>query len=136
MLFRSSKNYYDVRAGVEDTNALANAFVSIAGKNSRTLATPTKTYITGHSMGGHITGAAIEDEAAATAINKVKYAGAVPMCGVMGDTELFNQFAAMQVTAQALAGVPAYPSNKWADINALVTNTCSLPFRPHQRPRA
>ena len=123
-----SKNYYDVRAGVEDTNALANAFVSIAGKNSRTLATPTKTYITGHSMGGHITGAAIEDEAAATAINKVKYAGAVPMCGVMGDTELFNQFAAMQVTAQALAGVPAYPSDKWADINALVTNTLFTTF--------
>jgi hypothetical protein len=34
---------------------------------------------------------------------------------------LFNEFAAMQVTAQALAGVPAYPVDKFVDINALVT---------------
>ena len=118
-----SKNYYDVRAGVEDTNALALEFVAIAAKNSRTLATPTKYFITGVSMGGHITAAAIEDEATATAVHKVKYNGAVPMCGVVGDTELFNEFAAMQVTAQALAGVPAYPTDKFTDINAQVTTT-------------
>ena len=88
-----SRNYYDVRAGVEDTNALALAFNSIAQAAGRPLATPSKIYITGHSMGGHITGAAIEAETQATAINKVAYAGAVPMCGVMGDAELFNQFA-------------------------------------------
>jgi hypothetical protein len=123
-----AKNYYDVRAGVEDTNALALEFTAIASKNSRTLAAPTKTFITGHSMGGHITAAAIEDEAAATAVHKVKYAGAVPMCGVVGDAELFNQFAAMQVTAQALAGLPAYPTAKWADISTLVTNTLFTTF--------
>lgn len=116
-----SKNNYDVRAGVEDTNALALEFTKIASKNSRTLAAPSKIYITGHSMGGHITAAAIEDEAYATANNKVKYNGAVPMCGVVGDAELFNQFAAMQVTAQALAGVPKYPTDKWADIKDMVT---------------
>ena len=123
-----AKNYYDVRAGVEDTNALANQFVAIAAKNTRTLVAPSKIYITGHSMGGHITAAAIEDEAASTAVNKVKYAGAVPMCGVVGDAELFNQFAAMQVTAQAIAGVPSYPTNKWAEINTLVTNTLFTTF--------
>ncbi|MEP7101173.1 MAG: alpha/beta hydrolase, partial [Burkholderiales bacterium] len=123
-----SKNYYDVRVGVEDTNALALEFVNIASKAGRTLATPTKYFITGVSMGGHITAAAIEDEAAATAIHKVKYNGAVPMCGVVGDTELFNEFAAMQVTAQALAGVPAYPTDKWVDIQALVTNTLFSTF--------
>jgi len=123
-----SKNYYDVRAGVEDTNTLALAFNSIAATNGRTLATPTKYFITGHSMGGHITAAAIEDEAAATAVHKVKYNGAVPMCGVVGDTELFNEFAAMQVTAQALAGVPAYPTDKWVDIQALVTSTLFSTF--------
>jgi hypothetical protein len=123
-----SKNYYDVRVGVEDTNALALEFVAIAGKNSRTLATPSKVYITGHSMGGHITAAAIEDEAATTANHKVKYAGAVPMCGVVGDTELFNEFAAMQVTAQALAGLPSYPSAKWSEISALVTNALFTTF--------
>ena len=123
-----SKNYYDVRAGVEDTNALALEFTKIAAANARALATPTKIYITGHSMGGHITAAAIEDEAAATAVHKVKYAGAVPMCGVLGDTELFNQFAAMQVTAQALAGLPAYPTDKFADIRTLVTSTLFTTF--------
>lgn len=107
-----SKNYYDVRAGVEDTNALALEFTKIAAANARTLAAPTRIYITGHSMGGHITAAAIEDEAQITANHKVRYHGAVPMCGVMGDTELFNQFAAMQVTAQAIAGVPSYPTAK------------------------
>ena len=123
-----AKNYYDVRAGVEDTNALALEFTKIAAANGKTLAAPTKVYITGHSMGGHITAAAIEDEAAATAVHKVKYAGAVPMCGVVGDTELFNQFAAMQVTAQALAGLPAYPTDKFADIRTLVTNTLFTTF--------
>ena len=123
-----AKNYYDVRAGVEDTNALALEFTKIAAANGRTLAAPSKTFITGVSMGGHITAAAIEDEAAATAVNKVKYNGAVPMCGVLGDTELFNQFAAMQVTAQALAGVPAYPADKWVDIRTLVTSTLFSTF--------
>ncbi|MFN3417557.1 MAG: alpha/beta hydrolase, partial [Caldimonas sp.] len=57
-----SKNYYDVRAGVEDTNALALAFSRLTG-----LAEPTRRYIIGHSMGGHITGAAIEEETFRTA---------------------------------------------------------------------
>ena len=101
-----SKNYYDVRAGVEDTNALALKFAQIAAAKGRTLATPSKIFITGISMGGHITAAAIEAEAQVNAINKVKYAGAVPMCGVMGDTELFNYFGGYQVAAQQLAGFP------------------------------
>ena len=123
-----SKNYYDVRAGVEDTNALAKEFNNIASKNARILAAPSKYYITGHSMGGHITAAAIEDEAAATAINKVKYNGAVPMCGVVGDTELFNQIAAMQVTAQVLGGSPTNPVDKWANISAQVTGNLFTTF--------
>jgi hypothetical protein len=131
-----SKNYYDVRAGIEDTNALALEFNKIAASNSRTLAAPSKVYITGFSMGGHIAGAAIEDETAATAKNKVKYAGAVPMCGVMGDTELFNTFGAMQVTAQAVAGVPSYPTTKWSEIAGLVTGTLFSSFPSAASPSA
>ncbi len=115
-----SKNYYDVRVGVEDTNALALQFTAIAKANGRNLAAPSKTFITGHSMGGHITAAAIEDEAYATANHKVKYNGAVPMCGVVGDTELFDYFAGAQVAAQALASLPKYPTPNWADIAAQV----------------
>ncbi|KIQ31317.1 alpha/beta hydrolase [Variovorax paradoxus] len=123
-----SKNFYDVRVGVEDTNALALEFNKIAKANGRELAAPTKTYITGHSMGGHITAAAIEDEAFATANHKVKYNGAVPMCGVVGDTELFDYFAGAQVTAQALAGLPKYPTPNWSDISAQVTSTLFTTF--------
>ena len=101
-----SKNYYDVRAGVEDTNALALNFNKIAADKGRVLAVPGKIFITGISMGGHITAAAIEAEAQTNAINKVRYSGAVPMCGVVGDTELFNYFAGYQVAAQQLANVP------------------------------
>ena len=125
-----SKNFYDVRAGVEDTNALALQFNAIAKANGRELAAPSRLYITGHSMGGHITAAAIEDEAYATANNKVKYNGAVPMCGVLGDTELFDYFSGAQVAAQALAGLPKYPTVNWSDIKAQVTGTLYTAFPP------
>ncbi len=122
-----TKNYYDVRAGVEDTNALANAFASIAASKGRTLSAPSKTYITGHSMGGHISAAAVEVETIVTAKNKVGYAGAVPMCGVTGDTALFDTFGAMQMAAQAVAGVPNSPVTNWsqiaADVNAQLWTT-------------
>ena len=61
---------------------------------------PVRTYLTGHSMGGHITGVAIEQYPTA-------YAGALPMCGVMGDVELFDYFLDYNLLAQALAGWPA-----------------------------
>ena len=97
-----SKNSYDVRAGLEDTNKLALAFAGLSGR-----AAPTRTYLMGHSMGGHITAAAMEEEALATALNRVRYAGAVPMCGVMGDVELFNGFAAQGMAALQLSGLGA-----------------------------
>lgn len=123
-----SKNYYDVRAGVEDTNALALNFVRIAAEKGRTLTAPAKTYIMGHSMGGHITGAAIEDETWATASNKVRYDGAVPMCGVMGDTELFDYFAAYQLAAQALAGQASFPSARFGEIATTVRSALFTTF--------
>ncbi len=104
-----SKNYYDVRAGVEDTNALALAFNRIASSNGRVLPAPKRSYITGHSMGGHIAAAAIEAETQATARNKTVYHGAVPMCGVTADTELFKILSQQQAAAQAAAGLPAHP---------------------------
>lgn len=88
-----SKNGYDVRQGVKDTHALGEVFSGLVGH-------PRRTWITGHSMGGHITGVAIEQYARA-------YVGALPMCGVMGDSELFDYFLDFNLVAQALAGVPA-----------------------------
>jgi hypothetical protein len=101
-----SKNYYDVRAGVEDTNALALNFTKLAAQKGRVLTAPTKVFITGVSMGGHIAAAAVESETQTYAINKIRYNGAVPLCGVLGDAELFNYFGGYRVAAQQLAGVP------------------------------
>ena len=123
-----STNYYDVRAGVEDTNALALAFTSIAAQNGRPLAAPVRTYITGRSMGGHIAAAAVEAETLATAVNKVRYHAALPMCGVMADAELFNRFAGMQVAALVLAGVPDQPFAQWAEVQAHVTSSLFTSF--------
>lgn len=131
-----SKNFYDVRVGVEDTNALALEFNKIAAARGRTLAAPTRMYITGHSMGGHITAAAIEKEAQDTANHKVRYHGAVPMCGVMGDTDLFDYFAAAQVTAQVLAGVASRPTTEWAQIKDQVTSALFTSFPSTATPTA
>jgi alpha/beta hydrolase fold len=111
-----SKNYYDVRAGLEDTNALALAFNRIATENGKPLAKPSRIYITGHSMGGHIAAAAIEAETLATARNKLGYQGAVPMCGVTADTELFKIVSQQQAAAQQALGLSAHPMDKWSEI--------------------
>jgi hypothetical protein len=123
-----STNFYDVRAGVEDTNALALAFTTIAAQNGRPLAAPVRTYITGFSMGGHVAAAAVEAETLATAVNKVRYHASLPMCGVVADTELYNRFAGMQVAAQALAGVPEQPLAKWSDVQQLVSGSLFTSF--------
>jgi pimeloyl-ACP methyl ester carboxylesterase len=89
-------NSYDVKAGVMDSHALAMFFNGLVKK-------PKRTYIMGHSMGGHITGVAIEQYPKA-------FDGALPMCGVMGDCELFDYFFDYQVVAQWLTETPAsYP---------------------------
>ncbi|WP_173916853.1 hypothetical protein [Halobacillus sp. Marseille-Q1614] len=86
-----SKNGYDVKQGVKDTHALENFFHGKVGR-------PENTYVVGHSMGGHITGAMIEQY-------QNSYDGALPMCGVMGDAELFDFFADYNLASQVLAGV-------------------------------
>lgn len=125
-----SKNSYDVRAGIEDTNALALGFRTIAAQNGRALAAPRKNYVIGHSMGGHVAAAAVDQENIEAANNKVTYNGAVPMCGVMGDTELFNYFAAYQIAAQQLAGQPAttWPVPNYAEIDPRIRSELFFTF--------
>ena len=50
------------------------------------------------------------------------------MCAVVGDTELFDTFAAMQVAAQAVAGVPNHPTDRWSEIQAQVTGALFTTF--------
>ncbi|MCL5041376.1 MAG: hypothetical protein M1440_02705 [Gammaproteobacteria bacterium] len=97
-----SANYYDVRAGVIDTNKLALAFSDITDAPA-----PDRYIISGASMGGHITGAAIEIEniqALAQVGLDVDYAGAMPICGVMGDSTLFDYFGGYGVSMLELGG--------------------------------
>lgn len=96
-----SKNSYNVSQGVKDTHALARYFNGVVAK-------PDNVYITGYSMGGHITAVSAENYGNT-------YAGAMPMCGVVGDYELFDFFLDLTVTAQQLAlGESQFPvSDDW-----------------------
>ncbi len=91
-----SRNDYDVKAGVADTHALTSLFNGIVSK-------PARTYLTGASMGGHVTAAAIEQYPNA-------YDGAMPICGVLGDYELFDFFLDFNAAAQQLGtGSSTFP---------------------------
>lgn len=88
-----SRNAYDPAQGAKDTHALTMLF------NGR-FGAPDRTYITGASMGGHVTGIVAEQW-------PNTYDGAMPICGVLGDYELFDFFLDFNVAAQTLSGVNA-----------------------------
>lgn len=86
-----SKNDYTPAQGARDTHALTWVFRHRVGH-------PSRTYITGASMGGHVTTILAEQFPWA-------YDGAMPVCGVQADYELFDYFLDFNVAAQALSGV-------------------------------
>ena len=91
-----------VKEAIEDTEALRRYFVSKHGA-------PAETYITGHSMGGHITMAIIERYPEA-------YQGAMPMCGPLGpaieflNTGLFDMLVTFEALFPGTIGSPYEPS--------------------------
>lgn len=88
-------NGYDVESGVRSTRALVSRFERLVGRADRI-------YIGGLSMGGHVTARSIEQYPRL-------YDGAMPLCGVVGDVELFDFFLDYTFVGQALAGIDAYP---------------------------
>lgn len=86
-------NGYDVGQGARDSYALIDLFTEEIGRPARSV------YMTGASMGGHVTAVAIERYPRA-------FVGALPYCGVLGDVELYDYFLDANVTAAALAGTP------------------------------
>src|SRR6266545_1603261 len=86
-------NGYDVGQGVRDSVALVDIFASTVGRRASSV------YMTGASMGGHITAVAIEHFPRT-------FVGAMPLCGVLADARLFDYFLDANVTAAALTGVP------------------------------
>ena len=83
-----SSNSYNVSDGVVDTQRLARLFRKMVDR-------PETTYLTGASMGGHVTARSIEQY-------PQLYDGAMPICGVVGDYELFDFFLDFNVAAQQL----------------------------------
>ncbi len=65
-----SRQGWAVKEGIEETEALRRHFVAKHGQ-------PSETYITGHSMGGHIAMAILERQPEA-------YQGGLPLCGPLG----------------------------------------------------
>jgi pimeloyl-ACP methyl ester carboxylesterase len=112
------RNHYDVRAGVISTNDLARHFDAVTGL------TPARYFIHGGSMGGQVAAAAIEQfpnrtcpagragqfcrdvvEFLGELAGGVKYSGAMLVCGVTGDTRLFDYFHDFNLVAAYLADV-------------------------------
>ncbi|MDT7786696.1 MAG: hypothetical protein QOF58_5115 [Pseudonocardiales bacterium] len=88
-------NSYDVRAGVTTTRELATLF-------GQKVQRPKKVFLAGVSMGGHVIARSLEQYPGF-------YAGAMPMCGVLGDHELFDYFLSYHLVAQTVTGNRAYP---------------------------
>ena len=90
------RNDYDIASGVKSTLALIKRFNGLVGKPSQIL-------MTGASMGGHITGVIIEQY-------PQLFDGAMPICGVMGDYDLFDYFLDFNLAAQQIGvGGSTYP---------------------------
>ncbi|HEY0001690.1 MAG TPA: phthalyl amidase [Actinoplanes sp.] len=118
-------NGYDVGQGVRDSYALIGLFGKVTGKPAR------QVLMSGLSMGGHITAAAIEE-------HPRTFAGAMPYCGVLGDKELFDFFLDANVAAAALADVdidfpldpPADFQEQWRAKVAQILPQLGTPLAP------
>lgn len=92
-----SRNDYNVGTATVDTRRLVRHF------RHQTDLRPNRTYISGASMGGHVTAASIERYPSL-------YDGAMPVCGVLGDFELFDFFLDFNLAGQQLAlGESTFP---------------------------
>ncbi len=92
------RNGYDVLSGARSTKILASyLFRRILPER------PEHIFLTGVSMGGHVTGYSMERY-------RWLYDGAMPVCGVMGDYELFDVFLDFNLAAQQLGtGSSTFP---------------------------
>jgi acetyl esterase/lipase len=90
------RNDYDIWNGVHDTHTLVRRFAGLVGN-------PSRVYLTGASMGGHITAVSIEQ-------HPNTYDAALPICGAIADYELFDYFLDFNAAAQQLGtGSSVFP---------------------------
>jgi len=89
-------NDYDVANGVKDTHALTKRFNGIVGK-------PDRVFLSGASMGGHITAVAVEQY-------PKTYDGALAICGSLADFEQLDYLMDFNVAAQQIGvGYSTFP---------------------------
>jgi pimeloyl-ACP methyl ester carboxylesterase len=89
-----SKNGYDALAAAKDTHTLRSLFIDKFG-------TPSRIYLSGASMGGHVVALAAEKW-------PTSYSGATTLCGWLADAEQFDFYLDFAVAAQTLSGVGAF----------------------------
>jgi pimeloyl-ACP methyl ester carboxylesterase len=89
-------NGYVPGTGAEDTYDLLKIFKQVASKDGKK-GNFKRVYLYGVSMGGHVVGHMVERW-------RNSFAGALPVCGVMGDNELFDFFQDMYLLAETLTG--------------------------------
>src|SRR5262249_5966047 len=90
-------NGYVPGVGADDTNDLIKIFQDVVRTADGKKVKPNRIYPYGVSMGGHVVGNMIEKW-------RNSFAGALPVCGVMGDNELFDFFQDQYLLAETLVG--------------------------------
>jgi hypothetical protein len=102
-----TRNDYDIASGVQATHALLTHLNGLIGP-------PSRVYLTGASLGGHVTAVSIEQYPQA-------YDAALPICGVLADYELFDYFLDFNAAAQQLGtGTSQFPVDPVAYITTTV----------------
>jgi hypothetical protein len=102
-----SRNDYDVTSGVQTTHALLQHLNGLIGH-------PDRVYLTGASLGGHVTAVSIEQYPQA-------YDAGLSICGVLADYELFDYFLDFNAAAQQLGtGSSQFPVDPIPYITTIV----------------
>lgn len=113
-----SANWYDARAGLEDTNKLALNLVEYIERDhgQRVASAPPSQYlISGESLGGHIAAAAVDRENIERTQFKVEYAGAAPVC----QSEQ-NEFQWLGDYTRVMMQLAGYGDQEYSDFQDLV----------------
>jgi len=101
------RNDYDVTSGVQATHALTKRFNGVVG-------VPDRVYISGASMGGHVTAVVVEQY-------PKTYDGALAICGALADFEQFDYLFDFNIAAQQLGtGSSMYPVDPFTYIGFTV----------------
>lgn len=111
-----SANFYDVRAGIEDTNKLAlNLTDYLVTDWGIQFETPSQYLISGFSLGGHVAAAAVERENMERTLYPVPYAGSAPMC----QSEQ-NEFQWLGDYPRAMMELAGFGDREFSDFQSLL----------------